>query len=168
MNVEVGDLVESVKQGIIIHQVNAQGVMGGGIAAQIRKKWPKVWEDYSAVVKPNQPHKGFGYMGKVIYTEVGPKLRVASIVGQQFYGRDPNQIYTSYEALEMGLFSVSNFARNEALDVHFPLIGCGLANGDWTTVSEIIDRHLVTINHTLWLLPSMEIPSVDRVQPSKS
>ncbi|WP_407306528.1 hypothetical protein [Acinetobacter sp.] len=150
---KIGNILEEVKQGIIIHQVNAQGVMDGGIALSIRNKWPKVWKDYSAIVKPNQPDNGFQYMGKVIYTEVGPELWVASIVGQQFYGRDKRQVYTSYESLEMGFHSVGNFALNKDLDVHYPLIGCGLANGDWITVSQIIANRLVKIKHTLWELP---------------
>lgn len=151
---KIGNMLEEVTEGIIIHQVNAQGVMGGGIAKQIRDKWPQVWIDYSRDVKPYQQDQGFSSMGQVIYTEVGPKLRVASIVSQQFYGSDPNKVYTSYEALEMGFFSVNNFAKNETLDVHYPLIGCGLANGDWTRVSQIISDRLDTINHTLWELPA--------------
>lgn len=153
-NHNIGDMLAEVKQGYIVHQVNAQGVMGSGIARQIRDKWPQVWEDYVAVVKPNQPDKGFSYMGKVIYTEVEPGLFVASIVGQQFYGRDPNKVYTSYEALEMGFFSVGYSAMNRNAEVHYPLIGCGLANGDWTKVSQIISERLGTIVHTLWELPN--------------
>lgn len=138
---------------MIVHQVNAQGVMGGGIALAIKTKWPKVWDDYNTFVKPNQPDKGFSYMGKVIYTEVEPDLWIASIVGQQFYGRDKGQVYTSYEALEMGFHNVCNMALSGLIDVHYPLIGCGLANGDWTRVSRIIDVRLVKINHWLWELP---------------
>lgn len=151
---KIGNMLEEVKQGYIVQQVNAQGVMGSGIAKSIRDKWPQVWLDYSAVVKPNQPDKGFSYMGKVIYTEVEPGLYVASIVGQQFYGRDPKKVYTSYEALEMGFFSVGYSATSRDADVHYPLIGCGLANGDWTRVSQIISDRLDTINHTLWELPN--------------
>jgi len=151
---KIGFILDEVKEGIIVHQVNAQGVMGGGIALAIRYKWPKVWADYSAVVKPNQPDKGFSYMGEVIYTEVEPGLWIASVVGQQFYGRDKGQVYTSYEALNLGFHRIGNFALNNNLHVHYPLIGCGLANGDWTKVSRIIDVRLVKINHTHWRLPT--------------
>ena len=30
----------------ICHQVNCQGVMGSGIARQIRERWPEVYKDY--------------------------------------------------------------------------------------------------------------------------
>lgn len=155
MNSKIGYILAEVKQGVIVHQVNAQGVMGGGIALAIRTKWPQVWEEYRKVVKPNQPDSGFNYLGQVIYVEVEPGLWVANIVGQQFYGREPGRQYTSYEALEMGLHSVANFAANKELDVHYPTIGCGLGGGDWTIVSSLIDKHFDDIIvHTLWELPA--------------
>ena len=32
----------------IVHQVNCQGVMGAGVARQIKEKFPKAWENYKA------------------------------------------------------------------------------------------------------------------------
>lgn len=154
MNHKVGYLLAEVKRGVIVHQVNAQGVMGGGIALAIRTKWPQVWEEYYKAIRPDQPDKGFGYMGSVIYVQVEPELWVANIVGQQFYGREPGKQYTSYEALRMGLASVSHFAENYGLDAHYPTIGCGLGGGDWTIVSKLIDDAFEgIISHTLWQMP---------------
>lgn len=150
-NSKIGNILDEVKEGIIIQQVNAQGVMGSGFAKAIRDKWPKVWEEYSKEVRPNQPDRGLKYLGNVIYVQVDEKLWVANLVGQQFYGRDKNQVYTMYPAVERGLFSIVNFAQNNDLDVHYPTIGCGLANGDWTIVSRLLDVWFVKINHTLWL-----------------
>ena len=148
---KVGSILDEVTEGIIIQQVNAQGVMGSGFAKAIRDKWPKVWEEYSKEVLPNQPDKGLDYLGCVIYVQVDEKLWVANLVGQQFYGRDKGQVYTLYPAVARGLHSISNFAQNKDLDVHYPPIGCGLASGDWTIVSWLLDVHLVKINHSLWL-----------------
>jgi len=41
----MGDILK-VKSGFIVHQVNCQKVMGGGLALAIRKKWPIVYERY--------------------------------------------------------------------------------------------------------------------------
>ena len=49
----VGNLLDEVTTGCIIHQVNAQGVMGSGIAWAIRERYPQVWTDYSSIIKPN-------------------------------------------------------------------------------------------------------------------
>lgn len=35
-----------VKSGILCHQVNCVGVMGAGIALQIKGKWPEVFKQY--------------------------------------------------------------------------------------------------------------------------
>ena len=154
-NHKIGNMLEEVKQGIIVQQVNAQGVMGSGIALAIRTKWPKVWEAYSEEIKPNQPDHGKSQMGRVIYVEVEPDLWIANIVGQQFYGRHASEQYTSYEALDDGFASVKEFAEKFGFEVHYPTIGCGLGNGDWSIVYSSIQEHFDdTIVHTLWTLPS--------------
>ena len=33
--------------------------------------------------------------------------------------------------------------------IGYPLIGAGLAGGDWAVISEIIDQELVDVDHTL-------------------
>lgn len=40
-----GDIFESGAQ-VILHQVNCQGVMGSGVAKQVREKYPIVFEYY--------------------------------------------------------------------------------------------------------------------------
>lgn len=42
---ENSDLLK-IDKGIICHQTNCIGVMGGGIALQIRNKWPNVYKQY--------------------------------------------------------------------------------------------------------------------------
>ena len=150
---EVGQILEDVKQGMIVQQVNAQGVMGGGIALAIREKWPLVWDTYSSVIKQRTPDKGASYMGMVIYVQAARGLYIANIVSQQFFGRDGKR-YTSYDALDIGLNKVRDFAERNNIDhIHYPLIGCGLGGGDWSIVSAIIDKNLDTMNHTFWKQP---------------
>lgn len=48
-----GDLLSS--KGIIVHGVNSQGVMGSGVAKQIKDKWPEAYGSYMA---HNVKHKG--------------------------------------------------------------------------------------------------------------
>ena len=47
-----GNLLESPVH-IIAHQVNCLGIMGGGIALQIKNKWPKVFEEYKEFIETN-------------------------------------------------------------------------------------------------------------------
>lgn len=161
----LGNPVEEVKQGIILQQVNAQGVMGSGIAKEIREKWPIVWDDYSSIIKPTRsvhpgagaqhPGAGAQHLGKVIPVQVEPGLWVLNIVGQQFFGRDARR-YTSYDALDVGLNEVAHFMDFHSIkgqDVHHPLMGCGLGGGAWGVVERLIETHLGT-ETALWTLKS--------------
>ena len=40
-----GNLLDA-QTDVIAHQVNCQGVMGSGVAKQIRDKWPRVYDSY--------------------------------------------------------------------------------------------------------------------------
>ncbi len=121
-----------------MHQVNCQRVMGAGLARQIRTKYPQHYIDYL-----NHEQK----LGETVITKVTETLYIGGIFGQKFYGRGIR--YTDYAALEKGLTRAAAFADAQRLVLYIPYgIGCGLAGGDWKTVSEIIDRaapHAVVI-----------------------
>lgn len=38
----------NVTEGIIVQQVNCHGIMGAGLAKQIRDKWPSAYDSYQA------------------------------------------------------------------------------------------------------------------------
>ena len=171
----VGNIVDQVKQGIIIQQVNAQGVMGSGVAADIRRKWPQVYPEYAKVVGPNVvAGRQQNSFGRMIPVQVDTNLWVCNVVGQLFYGREPQKQpggrYTSYDALANGLkkvrdFALANFVMSDDLwmtrpHIHYPLIGCGLGGGDWAIVKSIIDVELQGFKHHLWVLPGSKDSAV--------
>lgn len=132
----IGNILD-VTGGIIVQQVNCQGVMGAGLAKQIRQKYPRVYEHYSGVCgMADSP-----LLGVVCYVRVSPTLLIASVFGQEFYGRNPNIVYTNYDALRTGLADVAVVAKALGSQVYAPHgIGCGLANGDWNVVLSIIEE----------------------------
>jgi O-acetyl-ADP-ribose deacetylase (regulator of RNase III) len=153
-NSSIGDIT-TVKSGIILHQVNAQGKMASGVAKAIRDKWPVVFDDYSRILGPEYTQKdsGRGFLGQVIWSEVGEGLWVASVVGQQFFGKIPEARYTSYDALDFGLREVADLCLEN--EVHYPMIGAGTGGGDWSIISAIINARFDKIRHRLWVLPAM-------------
>ena len=42
---------------VILHQVNCQGVMGSGIAKQVREKYPEVYQHYVSECKKYSPEE---------------------------------------------------------------------------------------------------------------
>lgn len=144
-----------VKSGVILQQVNCQGIMGSGVAAGIRANYPIVFQEYSAVTGPeySYPDSGRGLLGRVIFTKVSETLCIASIFGQQFFGRDQKR-YTSYDALDLGFQEVAHWLESvgcSSSDVHTPLLGSGLGGGQWSVISTLMEHHIGP-DITLWTL----------------
>lgn len=162
--------VLSLKEGIIVHGCNCQGVMGGGIAKSIRDTWPDVYEAYRRHYLRVGLHLGdvvtVGHPGwhqtKSVSrhlhdtTEQLPeRLIIANALTQDEFGRSTDQVYVDYVGLAAAFARIRVLARDAELPVHFPLIGCGLANGKWEEVSARIDQMLgPDVKKTLWVLPN--------------
>lgn len=126
-----GDLLKADVD-IIGHQVNCRGVMGAGIALQLRQKYSGLYDHYKEYLATTP--RPLGTIS--LYHEQG-KPSVANIYGQDGYGRDKR--YTDYDALESALWELAYIADVHGMTVGLPYgIGCGLAGGDWEIVYEII------------------------------
>ena len=140
---EIEGNIFNLTSGIICHQVNCKGVMGAGLALKIRNKWPVVYEDYL------KHYNSFGLKpGDVIWSKVGENLWVASLAGQDGYGREKGVVYTNYDAVRLCLITV---AATGVYPVAIPKgMGCTLAGGDWETMLGIIKGtvpHALIIDH---------------------
>lgn len=146
-----GDLLRDGK-GILCHQVNFQGVMGGGIAAFIRRILPP--KTYDRYVRYCLIH-GAGAMGKVLWLHLPDTGRV---IANMFSQRDFSTAgdLTDYAAMEKCFKAVRTYAMRYKLPVYIPgYIGCGIAGGDWNRVKGIIDkifgdRYLVDATIVYW------------------
>lgn len=143
MNIIVGDLLSNVNRGNILHGCNAKGVMGGGIALQIKNRYPKAYEVYREIYE-----KDGLKLGQVIPVEVDDGLIIWNMITQDDFGT--SRRHTDYSAIEM-CFKKFHGAYNGD-HIHFPLIGCGLGGGQWCVVKKIIDETLKGSNSTLWVL----------------
>lgn len=140
-----GDLLD-VKQGIIVHGVNCQGIMGAGIALAIRSKWPRVFDAYQFRCAEHRPA---ALLGTVQLVEINPELLVANAFTQLHLGRRA----VSYDALAECFERLGEMAGSRNLALHFPLIGSGLGSGKWRIIERIIDESAVTPEKFLWVLP---------------
>jgi O-acetyl-ADP-ribose deacetylase (regulator of RNase III) len=84
-------------------------------------------------------------LGQVQFVQVEPDLWVANLIGQRGLRRQGGTPPVRYDAIRAGLTRVADFAREAAASVHMPRIGCGLAGGDWTEVSRIIEKTLLSV-----------------------
>jgi O-acetyl-ADP-ribose deacetylase (regulator of RNase III) len=140
----------TVSHGILVHGCNARGRMGKGIAAQIKKQFPAAFQVYEHAYRT----EGLK-LGTITHAEVARDLHIVNAVTQDHWHHpDPTFLLADYDAIESAFRLVRDMARARSQPVHFPLIGCGLAHGDWTEVAPRIERALgPEIEKTLWLLP---------------
>lgn len=123
-----GDLLKATV-GIIGHQVNCRGVMGSGLAKQIKEKWPEVYDEYYWFYHENKSN----LLGKcqIVYTE---NIIIANLFGQATFG-PPGKLYTDYKSLYKALTILRDYAEVHKLTVGLPYkIGCDRGGGDWTTI----------------------------------
>ena len=84
-----GDILSEPKQGeriTICQQVNCAGVMGAGLAKQIRAKYPVVYSEYQKYLHELTTQK-LPLLGRVSYVRVADNVAIANIFGQDGYGR---------------------------------------------------------------------------------
>lgn len=137
VNVTIGDLLNA-KESIIGHQVNCQGVMGSGIAKALRDRYNTLYPSYKQYCA--QHHSPDELLGKCQIVQEGSR-HIANLFGQLDYGRQKKKVYTNDEALRTSLAALREYAVQNQLSVALPYgIGCGLANGDWNVVSEILEE----------------------------
>lgn len=121
------------------------GVMGGGVAWQVRKRYPEVYVEY---VK--EFHKNGAYeLGFIQPIAVSEDLIIVNAITQKYYGNDGTR-YVDYDAVRLCFRHVAKFSRNVFMPIHYPAIGAGLAGGDWDIISAIIDEELENLDHTYW------------------
>ncbi len=155
-----GDLVKELKSGIMVHGCNAQGVMGSGFAGFLRSKYPNVFSVYQSEYQKKK-HLD---LGTITYYSPDKQLYIVNGITQEFYGRDGKR-YVDYHAVRKVFQNVRKLAHEvKVYDIHFPLIGCGLAGGDWEVISKIIEEELPdgVFIKTLWKLSDQE-PKVDKL-----
>jgi O-acetyl-ADP-ribose deacetylase (regulator of RNase III) len=138
---------------IICHQVNCQGVMGSGVAKEVRERYPAVYEQYRDLCERcmNDPAQNLGVAQLVPVDEEGSRW-IANCFGQEDFGYNGKQ-YTSIDALTKALSTVADIARAGNLKVAMPYkIGCVRGGANWDTVKKNIDAAFQGVDVELWKL----------------
>nr|WP_294784101.1 macro domain-containing protein [uncultured Flavobacterium sp.] len=124
---------------IIVHVCNDIGAWGKGFVMAISKRWKTPEKQYREWFKSKTDFE----LGKVQFVRVEEDLWVANLIGQHKINKDENGgAPIRYNAIEVGLKAVSDFAKTNNASVHMPRIGCGLAGGKWEMIEPIIVQTL--------------------------
>lgn len=150
LSIKVGDMFTETmgKRCLVIHGCNAQGVMGSGVAALVKKLHPFAYLAYK------QAQRRYGLkLGQVIMWENQDEDRsIANVITQEFYGRDARRQYVSYDAVVVGLQAVVKYMEAmPEMPIHLPMIGGGLGGGDRKRLIAIFEAVFADRDATLWI-----------------
>jgi len=151
MKVITGDLIKLTLEGhfdVIIHGCNCFRTMGAGIAKQIKQTFPEAY-----IADCNNPCPCLERLGNISYAVVkrlGRDFVVVNAYTQLNYSRVPGKVSVDYNAVRRSLRRVKSLFSGQKIG--YPMIGCGLAGGDWDIISQIIDEELAGEDHTLIIL----------------
>jgi O-acetyl-ADP-ribose deacetylase (regulator of RNase III) len=123
--------------------------MGGGIARQLKQEYPEV---YSADLTTSRGDRSkLGSFSKVT-TSAG--FTVVNAYTQYRYGEDPaakDGVLADYLAIRMAFRLVRSEFGGKGLRFGIPKIGAGLARGDWSVISKIVEEEMAGEDLTLVL-----------------
>lgn len=141
-----GDIFKSDAD-IIIHQVNCQGVMGSGVAKQVKNLYPNVYVHYREYCKDFTPEEMLGTVFMVPIDTIKPRF-VANFFSQNNFGYDGN-CYTSYEAFEKCLLYMKKNYSEFSMAIPY-LIGCRRGGGSWEKIYKMIENILGDCEVTIY------------------
>lgn len=140
-----GDLLASGAD-YICHQVNCRGVMGSGVAKQIKNKWPVVFDLYHERVMCSNIS---ALLGDVQYVDIGNNQTVVNMFAQADYGYNGKR-YTSYDAFAQCLQCMSeNIPEDKTIAMPYK-IGSDRGGANWNIISNMIEV-ILGKNHTVFL-----------------
>lgn len=158
-----GDLF-TTKARIIAHQVNCQGVMGSGVAKQIRQRNPQMFLNYARHCAAAK-RTGWSPLGTnlILHTDADADSYVpgtmvytgqyiCNMFAQNMYGYDGRR-YTNIDALRSCFTKLAQYAREDGLTVAMPYkVGCVRGGANWEVVYKMIEEIFRDVNVELWCL----------------
>jgi O-acetyl-ADP-ribose deacetylase (regulator of RNase III) len=127
---------------VIVHGCNCQCQMGKGIALSIKQQFPEAFEADLRTPK-GDPAK----LGTISFAMVErpPARFVVVNAYTQFHWRGDG-VLADYDAIRSAFRSIKQQFGGRRIG--YPMIGAGLARGDWSVIAPIIDDELVGEDHT--------------------
>jgi O-acetyl-ADP-ribose deacetylase (regulator of RNase III) len=134
----IGNLVDEAAQyDVVVHGCNCFNTMGSGIAKFLRDRYPGVYEADTIAFMNDQVKMG------AISTYHNEDIDTTFVNGytqHDYRGRYKGAMDVNYDAVRDVMKNVKEHFSGKKIGL--PLIGCGLAGGDWPTVETIIDEEL--------------------------
>lgn len=136
-----GNVLDYQDKSIIIHGCNCQGVMGSGVALEVKNRFPSAYEEYLRFCNNGFSPKSLLGMIQVNHYDT---FKIINAFTQEQFGTHKRQV--SYDAIEEVFSTTNNYMQELAIlenrnyTLYFPKIGAGLGGGNWEIISTIISE----------------------------
>jgi O-acetyl-ADP-ribose deacetylase (regulator of RNase III) len=132
MKYQDGDVLAAPAPCVIAHGCNALGVMGAGLANQVRLIYPLAFQTYL---------RSRYRLGSCSLAKVGEQKWIANLITQPTVGR--KGIHTDHNAVRLALINMIALMEGEGIPIDTPIyvpsgMCCGLGGGDWGIVKGIL------------------------------
>ncbi len=144
--------------GVIAHIVNDKTPnWGAGFGLKLAKRWPEAQREFRRWALSDKRNLR---LGETRATRLTDDLYAFHMVAQRGYKQGPRPLIR-YQALDVCLRRLAEFATQRSASVHMPFIGTGYAGGKWPVIEELIREHLATagVPVTVYALPGQVRPS---------
>lgn len=145
-----GDLIKMAQSGefdVIVHGCNCFNTMGSGIAAQIAREHPSAYFVDQMTTKGSRYKLGNFTTAPIMDYFVDGKFSNFTIVnGYTQFDYGTNKINVDYDAIKSVFEKIVDLYPDKRIG--YPMIGAGLAGGDWDIISNIINGELCDCDHT--------------------
>jgi len=161
-----GDLLHLALEGrfdVIVHGCNCMCVMGAGIAKQIRAQFPEAYE--ADLRTPKGVADKLGSISSAPVRRGDTTFHVVNAYTQFDWRGAGNK--ADYTAIRNAMKRVKDSFSGQRIG--YPQIGAGLAGGDWSVISSIIEEELAGEDHTLVIYEAQQAAQEGRaVKPRAS
>ena len=124
---------------LIAHGCNCFNTFGSGIAKEVRERLPEVYEADRKTIKGD-----ISKLGNITYYDYD-KFTVLNCYIQ--YGTSCTTPQIDYEALTLCMRKINQ--QYPGRSIGLPLIGCGLAGGNWFIVEKMLKEELKDMDVTI-------------------
>ncbi len=130
---------------VLVNAVNTVGVMGGGIAAEFKRKYP----DYFAAYKVQCDLGYLSFGGQIIEYAVSDGFYILSLASKKHW-RNPSKYSYVCRGIQKARLFMDDYV-DECKSIAIPALGCGLGGLDWNVVRPLIEEAFEGYEGTVYL-----------------